>query len=106
MKPPTLEIHDTGPPSYSLPVRGEKMHKALPVDGYAVAQPSSKVDVVNFNKQLEERSIRQVERLRDLTLADPRMAAIGITKLQEAWMWINRAVFQPERVKLPEDPEP
>lgn len=80
----------------------ETKHEGLPVAGY-VSQTGNKVEAVNFNKLMEESAIRQVEWLRDTKLADPRMAAIGITKLQEAWMWINRAVFQPERVKLPED---
>lgn len=80
----------------------ETKHEGLPVAGY-VSQTGNKVEAVNVNKFIEERDIRRVELMRDMGLVDPRMAALGITRLQEAWMWINRAVFQPERVKLPED---
>jgi hypothetical protein len=34
---------------------------------------------------------------------DQRWLAIGRTHIEEAFMAINRAVFQPQRVKLPED---
>lgn len=78
------------------------MEKGLPVKGYT-DQSTIKVDMVNANKELEERSLRAVDHLKGTGIADPRMLALGTTKLQEAWMWINRAVFQPTRVKLPED---
>jgi hypothetical protein len=31
-------------------------------------------------------------------LADPRQLAIGKTQAQQAYMWLNRAIFQPEDV--------
>jgi len=34
---------------------------------------------------------------------DKRWLAIGRTQLEQAFMAINRSVFQPERVKLPDD---
>ena len=34
---------------------------------------------------------------------DQRMVSIAVTGIQEAFMWANRAVFQPTRVKLPGD---
>lgn len=34
---------------------------------------------------------------------DGRMAALAITNLQQGFMWLNRAVFQPGRVTLAED---
>lgn len=36
---------------------------------------------------------------------DGRMLAIGRTQLQLACMAINNAIFQPQRIKLPEDGE-
>ena len=49
----------------------------------------------------------QANYLSDALAADPandqRMVAIARTGIQEAFMWANRAVFQPSRVKLPED---
>lgn len=61
----------------------EAKHEPLPVQGYT-AQPGSNVAVVNQNKELEERVLRR-------------------THIEQAFMAINRAVFQPQRIALPED---
>lgn len=82
----------------------EKQHPGLPVAGY-VPQTGGKIDLVNANKVMEERDLRVLDHLADLPDTDKRMLAIGRTQLQQAWMWINRAVFQPTRIKLPEDGE-
>lgn len=89
-------------------------HNGLPVAGY-VPQSDEKVAVVNVNKELEERVLRQIDAMmRTRTCQsvndpagesayDPRMMALARTGVQEAFMWLNRAVFQPTRVTLPED---
>ncbi|WP_060845584.1 DUF7681 family protein [Methylobacterium aquaticum] len=77
-------------------------HKGLPFAGYQ-EQTSDKVALVNANKQLEERCIRAAEMIRGTPGMDARMASLAITGIQEAFMWLNRAVFQPGRVSLPED---
>jgi hypothetical protein len=77
-------------------------HKGLPVSGY-LPQTGDKVAVVNANKELEERCIRAAEAIRDAEGMDGRMAALAITNIQQGFMWLNRAVFQPGRVKLPGD---
>lgn len=77
-------------------------HKGLPVSGY-VDQGADKVAIVNANKELEERCIRAAEEIQATPGMDQRMAALAITGLQQAFMWLNRSVFQPSRVKLPED---
>lgn len=79
-------------------------HQGLPVAGY-VNQSDDKVALVNENKILEERLLRQIEKLKNTPGlgADPRMLALAFTGVQDACMWLNRAVFQPTRVKLPED---
>lgn len=79
-------------------------HKGLPVEGYK-PQSDEKITLVNENKVLEERLIRQIEKIKNSPGigADPRMLALALTGIQEACMWLNRAVFQPGRVKLPED---
>lgn len=80
-------------------------HQGLPVSGYR-PQSDTKVAVVNTNKELEERCLRQVDAMQADTAAghDPRMIALARTGIQDAFMWLNRAVFQPARVPLPEDP--
>lgn len=87
-------------------------HSPLPVSGY---KPQSKatVDLVNENKALEEHVLRQLDRLATTTAIngedisiDKRWLAVGRTHLEQAFMAINRAVFQPGRVRLPEDTSP
>lgn len=84
----------------------------LPVSGYT-AQPDAKVALVNSFKEDEERLLRKLDVLNNGRAhtgaaapsidVDGRWLAIGRTQLQEAFMSINRAVFQPQRIKLPED---
>lgn len=77
-------------------------HNGLPVSGY-VPQTDDKVAVVNVNKALEERVLRQLDALRANPAYDQRMVSLAFTGIQEAFMWANRAVFQPTRISLPED---
>ncbi len=77
-------------------------HNGLPVSGYK-PQSGDKVALVNVAKELEERCLRQIEALQTEGVHDGRMLALGKTGIQDAFMWINRAVFQPGRVRLPED---
>ena len=77
-------------------------HKGLPVAGYN-PQSDDKVAIVNENKALEERCLRVAEAIQQTPGMDARMAALAITGIQQSFMWLNRAVFQPGRVKLPED---
>lgn len=96
--------------------------KPLPVKGYT-DQSAEKVALVNRFKEMEERLLRELDALtgdrmtyvgkdgRHYTGAseasplanDPRWLAIARTHVQEAFMALNRAVFQPQRIKLPED---
>ena len=95
-----------------------------PVSGYT-AQPDAKVALVNRFKEMEERLLRELDALmlkpgtaenRDedaITTAtqamaigaDPRWLAVARTDFQRAYMALNRAVFQPQRIQLPEDSE-
>ena len=81
-------------------------HQGLPVPGYR-EQSGESVALVTANKLLEERVLRQIDahvRDRDSRDIDQRMVALARTKVQEAFMWLNRSVFQPSRIALPEDP--
>lgn len=82
-------------------------YQPLPVHGYKL-QGKDKIDLVNENKALEEMVLRQIDRLAKMLDQDPqqineRWLRIGTTHLEQAFMAINRAVFQPERIKLPSD---
>lgn len=81
----------------------------LPVDGYR-DQTALAVGEVNTFKRTEERILRRLEALAqggpDMPSVDGRWLSIGRTQLEQAFMAINRAVFQPGRVTLPEDTPP
>lgn len=80
--------------------------KGLPVAGYKPTQPPEAIAAVNIFKELEERALRHIETLLDGSMGiDARFMAIGRTDLQMAFMALNRAIFMPGRVKLPEDAE-
>lgn len=79
----------------------DKTHKALPVKGYS-AQSDERVALVNENKEMEERLLRHIEDLNP-NVVDPRWLAIARTHFEQGFMALNRAIFQPQRVKLPED---
>lgn len=76
----------------------------LPVAGYKKTQPQWALDLVNENKILEEKILRQIDGHAELgAKLDQRAVALARTKIQEAFMWLNRGVFQPERIDLPEE---
>ena len=77
--------------------------KGLPVKGYKATQPEWAIDAVNRFKELEERTLRVAEGLPGELAVDQRLLAIGKTQLQGAFMFLARAIFQPQRVELPED---
>jgi hypothetical protein len=85
----------------------------LPVAGYT-AQPEAKVALVNEFKADEERLLRKLDAISAQTFhlpntdgtvsaPDHRWIAIARTHFQEGFMALNRAVFQPQRIRLPED---
>lgn len=84
-------------------------HTGLPVSGY---QPQSdhNVELVNHFKELEERLLREIDAMRDSPGTTPRydqrFLSIAQTHFQEGFMSLNRAVFQPQRIRLPDDEQP
>lgn len=82
----------------------------LPVSGYR-PQSEAAVDAVNLNKQLEERVLRQLDALvrqndekgPDHLSVDARWLSIAKSHIEQGFMAMNRAVFQPARISLPED---
>jgi hypothetical protein len=92
-----------------------KEHKPIPVAGYK-PQNQDKIDLANEGKQLEERVLRYIEKVEyrlkghmdgpgqeSIRDGDARFAAIGRTQIQLGFMMVIRAIFNPERIKLPED---
>ena len=80
-------------------------HQGLPVAGYR-PQSDLAVNVVNEHKRLEEELLRRLDGLANTDwapFADPRWLSIARTHFEQGLMALNRAVFRPQRVKLPED---
>jgi hypothetical protein len=79
--------------------------KAPPIKGYQDVS-GSKQGLVNENKDMEECLLRHVEALMSAGDADQkRWCAIAKTHFEQGFMALNRAVFNPKRIKLPGDPE-
>lgn len=71
----------------------------LPVAGYKPTQSRHLVELVDENKILEEKVLRQIDRHKEMGAElDQRAIALAYTKMQEAFMWLNRGVFQPQRI--------
>lgn len=85
------------------PLGDKQQFAGLPVAGYKPTQSAEAVAAVNVFKELEERTLRHIEALEPTGQCDNRLLAVGRTQLQLAFMALNRAVFQPGRVTLPED---
>lgn len=73
-------------------------HKGLPVEGYK-PQSQSNVDLVNYNKRLEEKVLRQMDHLATIDYIDKRWLAISRTQLEQAFMAMNRSIFKPGRLE-------
>jgi hypothetical protein len=75
-------------------------HQGLPVQGYK-PQSDTNVQLVNTNKNLEEMILLQLDTYKDDASIDQRWLAIGRTAIEQGFMAVNRAIFQPSRAKLP-----
>lgn len=69
------------------------------VPGY---RPQSKrsIELVTTNKMLEENLLQVLDAYARCGDIDPRWLAIGRSHIEQGFMAVNRAIFQPERVKL------
>ena len=78
--------------------------RGLPVAGYQ-PQSEAKVALVNKHKTAEELILRICDQLKACSpdTVDQRWLAIGRTDIERGFMALNRAVFQPQRISLPED---
>ena len=77
--------------------------KAPPIPGYQDVS-ADRQSAVTINKLLEEEVLRRLDALEThRSDIDRRWLAIGRTHIEEAFMAINRSIFQPGRVQLPSD---
>lgn len=81
-----------------------KKHKGLPVPGYK-AQSDWAVTMVSENKVIEEQILRRIDGFEGKTPGhvDPRWLAESRIHLEVAFMCLNRAIFQPHRIALPDE---
>jgi hypothetical protein len=81
------------------------MTEPTPIKGYTDVSEEKRA-LVNENKILEEKVLRQIEKIKafgELTPENLRWCAIAFTHIQEGFMALNRAVMRPTRIPLPED---
>lgn len=76
--------------------------KAPPIPGYQDVS-AQKQALVSQNKLVEEEVLRLLDVLKTKAEIDQRWLAIGRTHIEEGFMAVNRAIFQPQRVSLPSD---
>ncbi|ARE40908.1 hypothetical protein RGUI_2767 [Rhodovulum sp. P5] len=94
-----LRIHEVQPePGAAEP----RTFAALPVAGYS-AQDEDKVALVNANKFTEEGILRVLDEMKGDPQFDQRWLAVARTGIEQGFMALNRAIFQPGRVALPQD---
>ena len=74
----------------------------LPVKGY-VGQSNDNVALANEGKEVEERYLRWLDKLKAKPELDQRFVALANTHIQTGAMFAIRSIFQPTRIKLPED---
>lgn len=72
------------------------------VKGYQ-PQTEEKIALVNKFKDLEKQLGDLYIEAQFSGLCDPRSLATGKTQVQQGFMWLNRAVFQPKDFFLKED---
>lgn len=77
-------------------------HAGLPVKGYQT-QSDENIALANEGKELEERYLRWLDKLSGQLGIEKRFLALAQTHMQGAAMWAIRSIFQPTRIKLPED---
>lgn len=77
-------------------------HSGLPVKGYK-PQSDERIALANEGKELEERYLRWLDKLKANPDTDKRFVALAFTDMQGAAMWAIRSIFQPGRIALPED---
>lgn len=77
-------------------------HEGLPVHGYKPQDPL-RVALVNQNKVTEEQLLRQMDVLIGNPDYDQRWLALARTQIEQGFMALNRSIFRPERVALPDD---
>ena len=80
-------------------------HEGLPVHGYR-PQSDEAVNLVNINKTMEEVVLRTIDDLRRRIDIDQRWLSIAQTHFEQGYMALNRAIFQPKRIKLATDSDP
>ena len=79
-------------------------HQGLPVAGYT-AQTGEAVALVNANKVTEERLLRLMDGLATSADVDQRWLAVARRHFRQGFMELNRTIFHPDRISLPEDAE-
>lgn len=81
---------------------GAKVLPMTPIKGYTPIN-LDKQRQINLNKEMEERLLRVLDALGSNPHINLRWISVARTHFEEGFMAMNRAIFNPTRIKLPED---
>lgn len=79
----------------------EKLN-GLPEHGYK-PQDQTAVAFVNINKEFEEVLLRLMDEHAGSPIVDKRWLSIARNHIEQGFMALNRAIFKPDRIRLPDD---
>lgn len=86
---------------------GAKVLPMTPIKGYTPINLAEQ-RLINANKEMEERLLRVLDTLVGYGLdhpVDQRWLSIARTHFEQGFMALNRSIFRPQRIKLPDDVE-
>jgi hypothetical protein len=72
-------------------------HKTMPVAGYS-DQTDENIELVNVNKRLEEKVLRQLDMLARFSDTDKGWLDVARTHTEQGFMAANRAIMKPGRL--------
>lgn len=84
---------------------GAKVLPMTPIKGYTPITGSTQA-LVNYNKEVEERLLRLLDTFVGAGVDHPinqRWLAVARTHFEQGFMALNRSIFKPQRIRLPED---
>lgn len=71
--------------------------------GYTTYTNPANVLADEQNKQIEEGILRRLDELQGHTGIDMRWLSVARDNIEQGFMALNRAIFRPQRVRLPGD---
>ena len=84
----------------SVPVADKDDTDTLPISSYTT-KSAAEMKMITANKALEEKVLRQFDKIQQTGVDDPRWLALARTQVEQAFMCANRSIFKPKRIEGP-----